>query len=140
MREYRIAVFSGGPLLDQALSSSTGHQFRFVYIRNSHDWMRARGLVDALIFEQREGERFDQFLIRLKGVYSDSDVPGVVLSQSPQAIASIIGEGVPAGTISLPNRPLYIHPVFMHLAHQVGAATIVIPDAEIKEDVACANS
>lgn len=144
-RSYRIAVFSGGPLLDQALKSSNGHPFHFVHIRNKNDWNRARGLVDALIIEQGEqGEPFDQFLERIKDVYAESDVPGVVLSQSPLAIASILGDGVPIRTISLPNRPLYIHPVLMHLAHMVGAATMVIPDAEpvqeVKAEVVCANS
>jgi hypothetical protein len=125
-RKYRIGLLTPDPLLIESLGNSGHQHFVFSDISSVDDMEKNNGMFAAVVVEQLPNEPLEMLVARLDACFLNRLVPCLVLTDSPESIASLIGNGIPIRSVAIPKRPLYIHPVFVHLAHMVGATDAIV--------------
>jgi len=143
----QVGVLTDHPLLREILVESSDHPFQFQFLDSAADLQKSLGLIDVLLIAQGEKESLDALIRRLKKLYMHRSIPCLVMSESPETIASLIGDAIPDRSVALPLKPLYVHPILINLAHLVGAANLIFPSQASsprrpteKVEVVCADS
>jgi UDP-GlcNAc:undecaprenyl-phosphate GlcNAc-1-phosphate transferase len=126
---YRIGLLTPDPLLLESLGNSGHQHFAFTDISSEEEMHKTRGLIAAVVIEQLPNESLENLVARYEAGFQDRSVPCLVLTDNPESIAGLIGNGIPTRSVAIPKRPLYIHPVFVHLAHMVGATDTIVAKA-----------
>ncbi|NLB64080.1 MAG: undecaprenyl/decaprenyl-phosphate alpha-N-acetylglucosaminyl 1-phosphate transferase [Fibrobacter sp.] len=119
---YKVGVFAANNCLQGALENQGQSDFNFSFYDTADCANLKDCHIDCLIVEQIEAERTTDFMARLKTIFQSQQIPSIVLCRKVEVVSELIGRTLPAKTIVLSAKPLFVHPLLMHIAVLVGAA------------------